>query len=170
TGKVDFYVTTPRLEKGRLAAFEPSEAPSVLAALTPHDLADTPINYQSSLSQMAKEGKYDRVFLITDHPGAGQTDTLRVITVGQPHENFAVSSFSISHASLVGSRLEANVEVANFSSKEERIRIALRGGGAEISSRELSVGAGKTAQATFGGFAAYPYSEAVTDSRDALHL
>src|SRR5262245_41910735 len=170
TGKVDLYVTTPRLEKVRLTAFEPSEAAAVLAALTPYDLADTPINYQRNLSQMAKEGKYDRVFLITDHPGAGQTDTLRVITVGQPRDNFAVSSFNISHASLVGSRLEANVEVANFSSKEERIRIALRGGGAEIFSRELSVGAGKTAQATFGGFPAYPYYEVEIDSRDALPL
>jgi Aerotolerance regulator N-terminal len=170
TGKVDLYVTTPRLEKVRLAAFEPSEAAAVLAALTPHDLADTPINYQSSLSQMAKEGKYDRLFLITDHPAAGQTDTLRVITVGQPRENFAVSSFSVSRASLVGSRLEANVEVANFSSKEERIRIALRGGGADISSRELSVGGGKTAQATFEGFRAYPYYEVEIDGRDALPL
>jgi Ca-activated chloride channel homolog len=170
TGKVDLYVTTPRLEKVRLAAFEPSEAGAALAALTPYDLADTPINYQSSLSQMAKEGKYDRVFLITDHPGAGQTDTLRVITVGQPQDNFAVSSFDVSHASLVGPRLEANVEVTNFSSKEERIRIVLRGGGAEISSRELSVGAGKTAQATFGGFPAYPYYEVEIDSRDALPL
>ena len=33
---------------------------------------------------MAKERNYDRVFLITDHPAAGQTDTLRVITVGRP--------------------------------------------------------------------------------------
>lgn len=170
TGKVGLYVTTPRLEKVRLTAFEPAEAAAVLAALTPYDLADTPVNYQSSLSQIAKEGNYDRVFLVTDHPGAGQTDTLRVITVGQPRENLAVSSFNISHASLVGSRLEANVEVANFSSKEERIRVALRGGGTDIASRELSVGAGKTAQATFGGFAAYPYYEVEIDSRDALPL
>src|SRR5262245_3445572 len=170
TGKVGLYVTTPQLEKVRLTAFEPSEAAAVLAALTPYDLADTPINYQSRLSQIAKEGNYDRVFLITDHPGAGQTDTLRVITVGQPRENFAVSSFSISHASLIGSRLEANVEIANFSSKEERIRIALRGGGGEISNRELSVSAGKTAQATFGGIPTHPYYEVEIDSRDALPL
>ena len=81
---------------------------------------------------------------------AGQTDTLRVITVGRPRDNFAVSSFNISHASLVGARLEATAEVANFSTNDERIRIALRGGGAVISSREPSVDAGKTAQATFG--------------------
>jgi Ca-activated chloride channel family protein len=168
TGKVDLYLTAPRLEKVHGATFEPAEATGVLAALTPFDLADTPIDYQSSLSQMAKERKYDRVFLITDHPAAGQTDTLRVITVGQPRDNFAVSSFSISHASLVGPRLEATAEVANFSSKDERIRVALRGGGAVIASRELSVAAGKTAQATFVGFPAYPYYEVEIEARDAL--
>src|SRR5262245_39921530 len=170
TGQVDLYLTAPRLEKVRGTTFEPSEAAGVLTALTPYDLADTPIDYQLSLSQMAKERNYDRVFLITDHPAAGQTDTLRVITVGRPRDNFAVSSFNISHASLVGSRLEATAEVANFSTNDERIRIALRGGGAVISSRELSVDAGKTAQATFGGFPAYPYYEVEIEARDALPL
>lgn len=170
TGQVDLYLTAPRLEKVRGTTFEPSEAAGVLAALTPYDLADTPIDYQLSLSQMAKERNYDRVFLITDHPAAGQTDTLRVITVGRPRDNFAVSSFNISHASLVGARLEATAEVSNFSTNDERIRIALRGGGAVISSRELSVDAGKTAQATFGGFPAYPYYEVEIEVRDALPL
>jgi Ca-activated chloride channel homolog len=168
TGKVDLYLTTPRLEKVRGATFAPAEAASVLAALTPYDLADTPIDYQSSLSQMAKERKYDRVFLITDHPAAGQTDTLRVITVGQPRDNFAVSSFNISHASLVGPRLEATAEVANYSTKDERIRVALRGGGVMIASRDLPVSAGKTAQATFAGLPAYPYYEVEIEARDAL--
>ena len=170
TGKVDLYLTTPRLEKVRATTFEPAEAGGVLAALTPYDLADTPIDYQSSLSQMAKERKYDRVFLITDHPAAGQTDMLRVITVGQPRDNFAVSSFNISHASLAGSRLEATAEVANYSTKDERIRITLRGGGAIIASHELPISVGKTAQATFAGFPTYPYYEVEIDARDALPL
>ena len=170
TGKVDLYLTAPRLEKVRGATFEPAEAAGVLIALVPYDLADTSIDYQSSLSQMAKERKYDRVFLITDHPAVGQTDTLRVITVGQPRDNFAVSSFDISHASLVGSRLEATAEVANYSSKDERIRIALRGGGAMIASRELPVSAGKTAQATFAELPTYPYYEVEIEARDALPL
>jgi Ca-activated chloride channel family protein len=170
TGKVDLYLTAPRLEKVRGATFEPNEAAGVLAALTPYDLADTPIDYQSSLSQMAKERKYDRLFLITDHPVAGQTDALRVITVGQPRDNFAVSSFDISHASLVRPRLEATAEVANFSTKDERIRVALRGGGAVIASRELPVSAGKTSQATFAGFPTYPYYEVEIEARDALPL
>jgi hypothetical protein len=170
TGKVDLYLTAPRLEKVRGATFDPAEAAGVLAALAPYDLSDTPIHYQKSLSELAKQLKYDRVFLVTDHPAAGQTDTLRVITVGQPKDNFAVSAFSISHTSLVGSQLEATAEVANFSTKDERLRITLRGGGAAISSRELLVAPGKTAQATFAAFPAHPYYEVEIDARDDLPL
>ena len=46
TGQVDLYLTAPRLEKVRGTTFEPSEAAGVLTALTPYDLADTPIDYQ----------------------------------------------------------------------------------------------------------------------------
>ena len=97
TGKVDLYLTVPRLEKVRGTDLGPAEAASILGALEPADLPDAPIDYQSILGQLAKEQKYDRVFLITDHPASGQGDILRVVTVGQPRENFAISSFNISH-------------------------------------------------------------------------
>ena len=170
TASVDLYLTVPGLEKVRGSTFTPIEAARTLAALTPYDLADAPIDYQGRLSQLVKERKYDRLYLITDHPATGQTDTLRVITVGQPRDNFAVSAFGISHGSLVGGRLEATAEVANYSTKDERIKIALRAGGAVISSRELFIAAGKTAQATFAGFSSYPYYEVEIDTPDALPL
>ena len=170
TGRVDLYLTVPGLEKVRSATFTPIEAARALVGLTPYDLADAPIDYQSSLSQLAKERKYDRLFLITDHPAAGQTDTLRVITVGQPRDNFAVSSFGVSHGSLAGTRLEATAEVASYSTKDERVKIELRAGGTVISSRELFVPAGKTAQATFSGISAYPSYEVAIDAPDALSL
>ena len=122
------------------------EAASVLGTIEPADLPDAPVDYQSILGQMAKEQKYDPVFLITDHPASSQGDILRVITVGQPRENLAITSFNVAHSSLVGSGLEATAEVANFSTKDARIRVALRGSGGVIASRELSVAAGKTAR------------------------
>jgi Aerotolerance regulator N-terminal len=168
TATADLYLTVPRLAKVRGASLGPVEAASILATLTPYDLPDAPIDYQAVLSQMAQEQKYDRVYLITDHPALGQTDVLRVITVGQPRDNFAVSSFKISHSSLVGSRLEATADVANFSGKEERIRVVLRSGGEVLSSRDLVVEAGKTARANFAGFPNHPYYELEIDSRDGL--
>jgi hypothetical protein len=168
TGEVGLYLTVPRLEKVRGANLGVAEAAGILGTIEPADLPDAPVDYQSILGQMAKEQKYDRVFFITDHPASSQGDILRVITVGQPRENLAITSFNVAHSSLVGSGLEATIEVANFSTKDARIRVALRGSGGVIASRELSVAAGKTAQATFTGLPAHPYYEAEIDLRDAL--
>ena len=170
TGQLDLYLTVPRLERVRGVTFGTAEAAGIVGGLEPCDLADAPIDYQKTLSQLAKDQKYDRVYLITDHPTLGQADILKVITVGQPKDNYAITSFNISHSSLVGSRLEGTAEVANYSTKNGRIRIVLRTGGAVISSRELLVGAGKTAAATFVGFPAYPYYEVEIETRDALPL
>ena len=170
TATVDVYLTVPRLQKVRATSLGPTEAVGILGTLTPYDLPDAPFDYQLVLSQMAQEQRYDRVYLITDHPAMGQTDVLRVFTVGQPRDNFAVSAFKISHSSLVGSRLEATAEVANFSGKEERIRVVLRGGGdgSLLSSRDLVVEAGKTATASFTGVPNLPYYELEIDIRDDL--
>jgi Ca-activated chloride channel homolog len=168
TATADLYLAVPRLEKVRGTSLGPVEAASVLGALTPSDLPDAPIDYQAVLSRMAKEQKYDRVYLITDHPALGQTDVLRVLTVGQPRDNFAISSFNITYSSLVDSRLEAAAEVANFSGKDERLTVVLRGGGSLLASRDLLVGAGKTATASFAGFPNHPYYELEIDIRDGL--
>jgi Aerotolerance regulator N-terminal len=164
----DLYLTVPRLEKVRAASLGPVEAAGIVGTLTPYDLPDAPIDYQVVLSQMVREQKYDRVYLITDHPAVGQTDALRVLTVGQPRDNFAVSAFNISHSSLVGSRLEGTAEIANFSAKDERIKVVLRGGSAVLSSRDLVVEAGKTAAAIFSGLPNHPYYELEIDNRDGL--
>jgi Ca-activated chloride channel homolog len=170
TARADLYLTVPRLEKVRGTSLGPVEAAGILGTLTPYDLPDAPIDYQAVLSQMAIEEKYDRVYLITDHPVAGQTDVLRVLTVGAPRDNFAVSSFNVSRSSLVGSRLEATAEVANYSGKDERITAVLRGGGGVLASRDLIVEAGKTATATFAGFPNHPYYELEIDIRDGLSV
>jgi Ca-activated chloride channel family protein len=168
TATADLYLTVPRLAKVRGASFGPVEAGGVLATLASYDLPDAPIDYQAVLSQMAQEQKYDRVYLITDHPAMGQTDVLRVITVGQPRDNFAITAFNISRSSLVDSRLEATADIANFSGKVERIRVVLRSGERVLSSRELVVEAGKTAKANFAGLPHHRYYELQIDNRDGL--
>jgi hypothetical protein len=169
-GRVDLYLTVPRFEKVRGTTFGPSEAAAIIGGLEPYDLADAPIDYQDILSRIAKEQKYDRVYLITDHPTTGQTGVLRVITVGQPKANFAISSLAVTRSSLVASGLEASAEVANFSAKDEQIRIVLKGGGTVVSSRQLLIPAGRTAPVTFEGLTAHAYYEAEIDGRDALPL
>jgi hypothetical protein len=170
TGKVDLYLTVPRLEKIRSTTSSPSDAAGAIAGLEPYDLGDVPVDYNNVLSQMAREQKYDRVYLITDHPSRGQADAVRVLSVGQPKGNLALTSLQVRRSSLANARLEAAAEVTNYSAKDERIKVVLRGSGTVLSGRELVVGAGKSASAAFEGFASHPYYEAEIELRDALQL
>lgn len=175
-GKIDLYVTTPRIERLSAAPLSAAQAVSAIDALEAYDLGDPPLDYNHILDQLAREHKYQRVYLITDHPARGQTATARTITVGQPQANFAVTGFNVRRASLanlanvVNGRLEASVEVANFSDKDEKIRIVVKGIDRALANRELSVPSGKTVAATFDGIAAQPFYQAEIENRDAFML
>ena len=170
TGKIDLYLTTPRLTKVRAAPLTPDEAKGAIGAITAYDLGDPSIDYDHVLSQLARERKYERVYLITDHPARGQTATARVITVGRPQPNLAVTGFEIHRSSLANARLEASAKFTNFSDRDEKIKVVLKSSGATLASRELAVGADKTATATFEGFAEQPSYEVAMEARDALPL
>ena len=169
-GRVELYRTVPRLEKIRGTPFSPSEAAGAIGALEPDDLGDHAIEYDQALTEMMREQKHERVYLITDHPVSGQGEKIRALSVGSPQANIALLAFQVRRASLANVQLEATVEVGNFSAKEEKIKVLLRGSGTLLQSRELVIGAGKTAEAGFSGFTAHPYYEAEIDVRDALAL
>lgn len=169
-GKVDLYVTTPRLAKIQAAGLTAGEAKSAVNNIKANDLGDSPIDYDQALSQLAREQKYERVYLITDHPAGNQTAATRVISVGQPRDNLAVTAFDVRRSSLINSRMEASAVVANFSAKNEKVTISLKADGSALASRELSIGADKTASATFEGFPEHPSYEVEIDARDALAL
>ena len=171
TGKIDLYLTTPRLEKLGATPLSPADAASAIGALEAYDLGEPPADYDHALNQMAREHKYERVYLLTDHPARGQSAVARVISIGQPKANLAVSGFDVQRSSLINPRLDATVEVANFSNQDEKIRVAIKSSGnTAIASRELLVSAGKTAMTTFEGIADHPYYQAEIEARDALML
>ena len=169
-GKVDLYLTTPRLEKIHAAPLSAAEATGIISAQAPYDLAEPPIDYGNLLPQLASQHKYERVYLLTDHPARGQSGVARVITVGQPRANFALTHFEVQRSSLANTRLEARVEVANYSERAEKLKIVLKGNGAELANREIVVGTGETASVSFEGFADYPTYEAEIVNHDALPL
>ena len=168
TGMIDIYLTTPRLEKVRGATRGVDEAAGLIASLEPYDLGDPPIDYATVLNQLAIRQKYDRVYLITDHPVSGQGEKLRAISVGTPQDNLAITSFQLGHASLASGQLSATAEVTNYSAKDAKIKVVLSGGGAVLASRELALVAGKSAAALFEGLPQRPYYEAEIAARDAL--
>ena len=169
-GKVDLYATTPRLEKIRAASLTPAEANGVITSLEPFDLADPPADYDNLLNQLVREHKYERVYLISDHPARGQTAAIRGVQVGQAQANFAITQFDIQRSSLVNAGLEATIEVTSFSERDEKINVRLKSGATELAARDLVISAGKTASLTFQGFADQPFYAAEIDVRDGLPL
>ncbi len=169
-GRVDLYVTTPTLEKMHAVALSPAEATGIIAAQMPYDLAEPPADYDQLLSQLARQQKYQRVYLITDHPAQGQSALARVVTVGQARGNFAITGFDVQRASLANPRLAAQVEVANYSERDEKLKILLKSDGGELAQRDIAVASGKRATVSFDGFAEHPTYEAELANRDALAL
>jgi hypothetical protein len=167
---LDLYLTTPRLERFGPERLSSSEAVRALRGLKPLDLGEAPLDYGSALDQLARQQQYDRVYLLTDRPARGQGGASRVISVGQPQANLAITSFAMHHGSLADARLNASAEVTNFSDKDARVKLTLRGGGAVLATRELAIRAGNQASATFEGVGTHPYYEAEIDARDALAL
>jgi aerotolerance regulator-like protein len=168
TGTIDLYLTTPRLEKARAKPLTSAEAQALISALEPYDLGDPPLDYDQVLNQMARERKYQRVYFITDHPARGLGGTVRIVTIGAPQANFAVTGFEVRRSSLTDARLEANVEVANFSTKDEKLTVSIRSSSAPVASRELIVGAGKNTTTEFTGLPDQAYYQAEIENRDAL--
>jgi Ca-activated chloride channel family protein len=172
TGKVDIFTIVPQLQKVNKAPVSPSDAVGLLAGLEPYDLADAPTNYADLLNQLTASHKYERVYFITDRPVRGQSGAIRVVTVGTPRDNLGITAFSVSPSSLVNRRLEAIVEVANYSAQDQRITVTVRddGSGSALANRELKVPARRTASASFQGLAEKPYYVAEIDESDALTL
>lgn len=169
-GTADIYLTAPRLEKVNTKPLAPAEAGSVLTALSPYDIGNPPVDYDLAMKQLASENKYDRIYLITDHPARGQSPVARVITVGVPKGNLAVMAFDVSRSSLADARLQANVQLANFSNQDEKVRISIKAGDIVLAARAIAVGAGRTASISFEGLPEHSYYIAEIDRRDVLAL
>jgi hypothetical protein len=169
--QIDLYLTTPSLAKVNASALTASQVLQRAASLNAYDLGDAPIDYDQVLGQLAREQKYDRVYLFTDHPTTGgQAGAIRVISVGRPEANLAVTNFDVQRASLLNARMHATVAIANFSGRDEKIRVMLKAEGATLASQDVTIPADKTATAIFEGFAERPSYEVQIAARDALAL
>jgi len=109
---LDLYLTAPRLERFGGVSFSPSEAARALHGLKPVDLGEAPLDYNNALGQLAREQKYDRVYLITDRPARGHSGAARVMTVGRPRANFAITAGGGHPGSIAEARVQARAEIA----------------------------------------------------------
>ncbi|HEY7166323.1 MAG TPA: BatA domain-containing protein [Candidatus Binatia bacterium] len=170
SGKVDLYRTVPAVARMTQTPLTPPQAVQVLSKSETYDIGDAPVDYSNVLGQLAREGGYDRVYFITDHPARGEAEKFRVITVGKPAANLAITALQINPGTLVNSRMRAVAEIANYSGKDERVRIVLKSGETVLANHDAAIAAGKTGSVTFEGIGVYPSYEAIIDRDDALPL
>jgi hypothetical protein len=168
--QVELYHTVPRLEQVGKEALTSSEALTLITELKPFDLGEPEGTYGEELLRLVKEKSYDRIYFLTDHPVYGQGATIRVITIGKPKDNLAITSFDLKRPSFASSQIEAKVEVTSFSSKEEKVTLSLKGDGKILSSRTLTVAPRKNVAASFDGFPAHAIYEAELELTDGLAL
>lgn len=168
--RIDLYLTVPRLAQVGGAPLSPAQASNLISSLLPYDLGEPLAGYGEEVSRLAREKNYERIFLLTDHPVRGESGIVKVISTGRPKDNLAITQFDITRASLVSSQWEARVEVTNFSSKDQTIKLALKGNGKALSSRTLTVAAERNAAASFEGFPSHSSYEAELDVSDGLAL
>jgi hypothetical protein len=168
--RVDLYLTVPRIERITGESLAPDEAARRIASLSPYDLAEPPVDYGAELARLAKEKGYERIFFLTDHPARGQSEVTRIVSIGRPRGNFAITSFHLARPSLASSELAAKVEVTNFSATEEKVSVVVKGSGKVLSARTVTVAAGRRAEASFENLPSHPYYEAEIQANDGLAL
>ncbi|MFQ5682785.1 MAG: BatA domain-containing protein [Candidatus Binatia bacterium] len=168
--RVALFVTTPGLEQVGEKDLAPSEARAFIAGLHPYDLGDPAGNYGDKLFQLAKDKTYDQIYFLTDHPVRNPGGFIRVVSVGSPKKNIAITAFHLTHSSFVSSPLQARVQLTNFSPEKEEVTLALKGAGKVVSSRAQRLGPRKTVEVTFDGLPRNPYYEAYLQPEDAFAL
>jgi len=168
--RIDVYQTVPRIERVGEKGLGSAEARSLLSSLRPYDMGDPPVDVEAEIPRLKKEMHYEQIYLLTDHPVQGRSDAVRVITVGRPQDNLAITSFYLSRPALVASRLEARVEVTNFFTKDASVELSLKAGERMLAARTLKIGPRRRIETAFEGLPAYPYYQADLAVRDGLAL
>ena len=168
--RVDLYLTAPRLERIKEEALSPRQAISVISSLKAYDLAEPAADYGAELARLVKERGYERLYFLTDHSAQGQSQAVRVISLGRPRGNLAITSFEVTPSSLGSAQLRARAVITNFSSKEEKLMLVLKGEGKLLFSRPYMVASRKSAEASFENLPFHPYYEAEIKVSDGLAL
>jgi hypothetical protein len=168
--RVDLYLIVPALARVTEAPLTAAQTAGRIASLKPLDLGEPVVDYGAEFYRLVRERGYERLYFLTDHPAHGQSENVRVIPLGRPKANLAVTDFKVARPSFASSQLEARVEIRNFSDREEKFKLGLKAGGKILAGRPLAVAAGKNVQASFENLPSHPYYEAEIDVRDGLAL
>ena len=107
SARVDLYLVVPRLARIAESPFTPAQAASRSAALNPLDLGELDEDYGAEFYRLVRERGYERLHFLTDYPAEGQSETVRVISVGRPTGNIAITDFKVIRPPFASPQLDA---------------------------------------------------------------
>jgi hypothetical protein len=165
---VGLYVTVPRLEAVGREALTPAEALGAIDRLKPYDLGEPSDGLGEKIAGLKKEKEYDRLYFLTDHRAARPVENVRIVSIGKPKSNLAITSFDVSRPVLASPRLKAALEVQSFSTVEEKVKISVKTRDKVLATRSLTVPSGRSAGVTFDDLPRQAYYEASLEISDGL--
>lgn len=169
--RIDFYVTAPWL--GLVGAdLSPTRALRLLEQIKAYDVGDGAYDAGERVRDLLQEERYRELVFVTDRPVRGQAgaDVLRLITVGTPQDNLAITGFDVSRRFTDSARGTANIEVTNFTAADQEIKLVVKGGGKVLATLVKRLPARRSAAAAVEDLPPAPYYEAHIDTDDALNL
>ena len=164
---LDLFVTAPIFQPIR-TGLRIDGAVREVSRLNPYDLGEPSEDYGEKISQLTAD--YDGILLLTDRLVHGDHQGIETVRFGQPQENLAITSFSMTRPSLSSSSLRAEVEVTSFANRIMKFKVALRGNGKTLVSRSSSVAPEKKTTIRIEGIPPHPHYEVELESRDAFYL
>lgn len=163
--RVDVYLTVPWTgvvgEDLSVAA-----ALALLDVTKAYDVGEAPDEYRQLLERLVAEHAYQRLLLFTDRPVRGTSGAIQSVTVGQPRDNVAIARFDLVQGGLGSAAPSARVEIANFSSREQRVEVVLRGNGKRLATRRRRLAPRENVAVQFVDFPAARYYEARVATED----
>jgi hypothetical protein len=145
-----------------------AEALAVVEKMVAYDLGEAG-DAAERMALLTKESRYQRWFFITDRPRAADAgSSFRVITVGRPMGNLALTAFRVGRPFLTSAHLEGEVAVTNFSSAKRTVKILLRSPHRLLGSEVRTVDPRRSVTVWFKGFPEAPYYEAQIEENDGL--
>lgn len=165
---VGLYRTVPRLEGVGREGLGRAEALRVIDGLKPYDLGEPADDLGEKIAGLKKEKQYDRVYFVTDRRAARAGENVRIISVGKPKSNLAITSFEVSRPALASPRLKAALEVQSFSDVEEKVKLSVKTGEKVLVTRSLTIPPGRSAGVAFEDLPRQAYYEARLEISDGL--
>ena len=156
--RVDVYLTVPwtgAVGEDLLVG----EALALLENAKAYDLGDVSNEHGQLLERLVEEHGYQRLLLFTDRPVHGTSGSIRGVKVGQPRNNVAITRFDVVQGGLGSAGPSALVEIANFSSHQQKVEVVLLGNGKRLGTRRRRIAPRENVAVQFDDFPSAPYYE-----------